>query len=474
MGKWFRWGGPAAGLFGSGRPPSAGAPPLNSLEFLAREWLAWESSPRRREQLLGELYYRGEQKILSRKRTVIGPEGMPVEVANLPNARLTDNQYARMLDQKLDYLLGRPPALETEDNTYRQALQAMLGPGFFRTLRALGHDALAGGCGWLAPWWGEDGLRLRRFAPWEVLPFWEDGDHTRLEAALRVYRREEYGARGRETGQYAELYTPQGVYRFRREGGRLVKDAPFRAPYLWAGAGGSRKPLAWGRLPLIPWKSGPEELPLLNRVKSLQDAVNLILSSFVNGMQEDPRNTILVLVNYDGQNLGEFRRNLAAYGAVKVRSDAGAPGGDVRTLSLEVNGENYRAVLELLKRALVENARGYDARDLRAAGTPNEMNLRSVFSDMDLDANRMEAEFQASFQELLYFFNLALKAAGRGDFTGRQAELIFNRDTIVNESQVIQDVKNSQGLLSQETLVAQHPWVKDVSAELARLADSGR
>ena len=146
----------------------------------------------------------------------------------------------------------------------------------------------------------------------------------------------------------------------------------------------------------------------------------------------------------------------------------------MRTLSLEVNGENYRAVLELLKRALVENARGYDARDLRAAGTPNEMNLRSVYSDMDLDANRMEAEFQASFQELLYFFNLALKAAGRGDFTGRQAELIFNRDTIVNESQVIQDVKNSQGLLSQETLVAQHPWVKDVSAELARLADSGR
>ena len=66
MGKWFQWGGPAAGLFGSGRPPSAGAPPLGSLEFLAREWLAWESSPRRREQLLGELYYRGEQKILSR------------------------------------------------------------------------------------------------------------------------------------------------------------------------------------------------------------------------------------------------------------------------------------------------------------------------------------------------------------------------------------------------------------------------
>ena len=69
-----------------------------------------------------------------------------------------------------------------------------------------------------------------------------------------------------------------------------------------------------------------------------------------------------------------------------MRSDAGAPGGDVRTLSLEGSAENYKAVLELLSRALVENARGYDAKDLRAAGTPNEMNLRSVFSDADLDA----------------------------------------------------------------------------------------
>ena len=153
-------------------------------------------------------------------------------------------------------------------------------------------------------------------------------------------------------------------------------------------------------------------------------------------MQEDPRNTILVLVNYDGQNLGEFRRNLAAYGAVKVRSDAGAPGGDVKTLSLSVNGENYKAVLDLLKRALVENARGYDAKDLRAAGTPNEMNLRSVFQRCGSRRGHARGRVPVTIPGASAV--RGRMPAGEGMAAGgAEASLIFNRDTIVNESQVI-------------------------------------
>lgn len=48
-----------------------------------------------------------------------------------------------------------------------------------------------------------------------------------------------------------------------------------------------------------------------------------MISDFENNMQEDARNTILVLKNYDGENLGEFRHNLSTYGAVKVREDGG-------------------------------------------------------------------------------------------------------------------------------------------------------
>ena len=59
-------------------------------------------------------------------------------------------------------------------------------------------------------------------------------------------------------------------------------------------------------------------------------------SDFVNNMEEDVRNTVLVLKNYDGQDLGEFRRNLTTYGAIKVRTVEGTDGG---VDSLEISGK---------------------------------------------------------------------------------------------------------------------------------------
>ena len=203
-------------------------------------------------------------------------------------------------------------------------------------------------------------------------------------------------------------------------------------------------------------------------VKSLQDGLNVILSNFQNNMEEDTRNTILVLKNYDGQKLGEFRKNLAAYGAVKVRTVDGADGG-VETLTIEVNAENYKAIIEIFKKAIIENAMGYDAKDDRLNGNPNQMNIQSMYSDIDLDANNMETEYQASFEELLWFINCHFANMGMGDFEDEEVEIIFNRDILISENEVIDNCHKSVGILSDETLVAQHPWVDDPEAEMKRL-----
>lgn len=154
---------------------------------------------------------------------------------------------------------------------------------------------------------------------------------------------------------------------------------------------------------------------LIKRVKSLQDGINLMLSNFENNMEEDQRNSIFVLVNYDGQNLGQFRKNLSTYGAVKVYSDTGGSG-DVKTIQVEVNSENYKAILEIFKKALIENSRGYDAKSEKWGNNPNQMNIQSMYSDIDLDANGMETEFQASFEDLLWFINNHLSNTNKGDF----------------------------------------------------------
>ena len=162
--------------------------------------------------------------------------------------------------------------------------------------------------------------------------------------------------------------------------------------------------------------------------------------------------------------MGEFRHNLSTFGAVKVRNDGG-----VETLQIEINAENYKSVLELMKKALIENARGYDAKDDRLSGNPNQMNIQSMYSDIDLDANGMETEFQAAFEQLLWFINQDFSNRGKGDFDGEDIQITFDRDILINESEAIDNCSKSVGILSDETIVEQHPWTNDVELELARL-----
>lgn len=431
---------------------------------LEREIARWKFSPLRRDQLCGERYYTGEHEILKKRRTAVGGEGGTVELYNLPNTKIVDNQYAKMVDQKVNYLLGKPPTFETPNPAYAQALRGVFNNRFLRLLRRVGEDSLNGGIGWLYPCYGENGEFLfRRFAPYEILPFWKDAAHTELLAAVRVY--EERLPGHERTAEHAELFTPQGVYRYRLESGTLREESQAPTPYATAVNGEQHTPLNWNRIPLIPFAGNARGIPLICRVKSLQDGINLILSVFSDHLQEDVRNTILVLVNYDGENLAEFRRNLSAYGAVKVRTVDGAPG-DLKTLQVQVNAGNYEAILNLMKKALIENARGFDAKDERLSGNPNQMNIQSMYSDIDLDANGMETEFQASFEELLYFVNAHLANTGYGDFSAEPLQVVFNRDVLVNESQTIADIQNSVGLLSERTLIAQHPYVRSVEEEL--------
>lgn len=440
---------------------------LTDLEFLAREINKFKNSDKRKLMITGEKYYQNEHDILNRKRTIIGEGGVLQEVTNLPNNKIIDNQYGKIVDQKVNYLLGQPLTFDTKNKDYAKLLQKVFNKRFQRTLKNLGQDVLNHGIAWLYPYYNEQGeLSFKKFEGYEILPFWKDAEHTILEFAVRIYEVQGYDGKREITIEKVEIFTPNGIDRYVLNNGSLVKDIENpSSPYILV----EDKGYNWNKIPLIAFKYNNKEIPLIKKVKTLQDGINTILSDFQNNMQEDARNTILVLVNYDGTNLGEFRHNLAQYGAVKVTSVDGVAG-DLKTLQIEVNPENYKTILQIFKKALIENAMGYDAKDDRIiGGNPNQMNIQSMYSDIDLDANGMETEFQAAFEELLWFVNVHLVNTGKGDFTNEPVTVIFNRDMLMNENEIIDSCQKSMGILSHETIVGQHPWVSDVERELARI-----
>ena len=440
---------------------------MTNRQFLEQEIAAWKASSVRNDQVYGQHYYQSDHDILHRKRLVIGRGGKLTEVKNLPNNKIVDNQYGKAVDQKANYLVGRPFTVDTSNKQYAECLKQVFNHDFRRKLKTTCLNSLNGGVGWMYVFCDEnEELQFIPFPAYEILPFWKDREHTELDMAVRLYTVEQYEGTICKKKERVEVYTTKGVERYYLEGNCLIPDVEHPGGCYLSREG---KSYGWDRVPLIAFKYNNQEIPLIKRVKSLQDAINTILSDFQNNMQEDARSTVLVIKGYTGTDLGEFRQNLSQYSAIKIDSDSQGDKGDVSSLQIEVNAENYQLILDLLKKAMIENARCFDAKDDRLSGTPNQMNIQSMYSDIDLDANGMELEYQAAFEDLQWFIRHHLKNTGQGDFTKETADIIFNRDMMMNESDIIDNCQKSVGILSDETIISQHPWSKDVEQEMQRL-----
>lgn len=405
-------------------------------------------------------YYNYEQDILLKKRWTIGKEGKMQSIENLPNARIIDNQYKKAVDQKVNYLFSQLPSIKCDDEKYQELVQDLYDNRFLRTLNKVALESYLCGISWLYISNDNGELSMTKMDSTEIIPIWQDRNHESLDAIIRVYQTEEYKDGNIKMIDKVALYTKDDVriylrdkdYTEIKEEGYLEKD-------------GLR--YSFGEIPFIYFKSNSSEMPLLKRVKSLQDAINAILSNYYDNMLEDPRNTIMILKNYDGQDLGEFRQKLAQYGAVKVSTGVDGADGDVNTLEVNVNSENYRLILDLLKEKLIENAMGFDMKSDKTSNAPNELNIKSMYSDMELDANQTALEFTASLEHLERFLKLIKNIKDDKLISATE----FKRNLMVNDEATINMIIQSEGLLSKKTLLSHHPFVDNVDEEIKAIDD---
>ncbi len=446
--------------------------PMTDRQFLEKEIAQWICSIERKQQLTSVEYYEGRHDILKRKILFLDENGEEIENVHAPNNKIIDNQFEIAVNKKTNYFCGLPFVFDTKDKKYAEHLNNLFGAKMRRKIKLAARRSIIGGKVWVFPYYENNEFTITLWQAHEVLPFWADSEHTVLDCAVHLYLMYEYDENGKQnTVVKIEVLHGGGLERFIWNGSSLEpdKDAPSGA-YLSVidRDTGENKPYNWQRIPLICFKSNELETPLLNKVKCLQDALNLLLSILVNKSEEDIHNTIVVIENYDGEDTTTLRRKLFERGVVKVRSIDGVRGG-ISTLKIEVNAENIKTVIEILKESIIENASSYDAKKDKQGGAPNELNIRSMYSDIDLANNDMISEFQAGFEDLLYFVNAHLKNTGKGDFSNSQVTVVFNPDVLVNESETIENCTKSRGLISDETIVKMHPWVDNAEEELNRI-----
>lgn len=407
-------------------------------------------------------YYNGEHDVKEKRRMGMGQDGKPVQIVGLPNSIIIDNQYARMVDQKINYLFSDTPVANTDNknDALSNFLNDFMDKRFLKNLQNAEKDALNCKIGWLYVYVEGEEFKCKRVPATSVIPIWEDEAHESLKEVIRQFTNEEWDNTKEEfvKNTYVEHFTVDDVTLYKKdENGELKKEET--NPYLKQG----NKSYNWGKIPFIYFKYNEEETSLLKRIKTLQDAINIISSNFMDNMLEDARSTILVVKGMEAQDAAEFRANVSQYSYIGIPAEDGT-NADVKPLYIEVNSENYKVILSALKEKLIENARGVDAKNDKASQAPNELNIKSMYSDIELDANGMELQSQASFEYLQYFIKRHLNIN-----TDDVIEVSFKRNSMVNETGLIDNLTKLVGVISEKTIIEEVPYVKDPEKELEQI-----
>lgn len=418
---------------------------ISDNEMLVKDLKDWQASDVRKGMIAGEAYYLNKTDIRRDKVQ---------DISWKSNVKLEHGFAKKLVDQKIGYLLSKEPTVATENEAYAKELKEVFNRKFLKKLKNTGKEAINKGIAYLYTYIDEEGkLSFKKFPSEQILPFWKDDEHTEIASFLRVYQVTIYMNGKKEVQEKVEYHHENGINYFVYDGVRLIADVP-------AGIESTHhftindEPFLWTRIPLIPFKYNEEEQPLIDSIKSLIDNYNTQASTNADLLADIPQ-FIYKLVNYGGVSLSEFISDLNRYRVVKVDEN-----GDVDKLQATPQTDATEKELDRDRKSIYEFGRGVDTTDSEL-GNASGVALRYRYSDLDMDCNILESEFHSSIEHLLWFVNQYLLTTKNVDFTKESADIIFNRDIIINESEVITDCSNSVGVLDDQTIRENHPWYTD-------------
>lgn len=425
-------------------------------KFIVLEYIQeFLNSPERELMIKGEKYYRNDNDIqlLDRK------------------SRASHAFMSNLVDEKTGYLLGKEPTIKTAKGSlkYLENVKGILGKAFLYQLQRLATESSNKGIAWEQVYIDDGHLKFMLIPSQEVIPVWYDKSHEKLKWVIRLFPIESYQNRVKKIITKCEVYTETNAYFYIYESGTLILDSE---KYLVLKDGEEYghftvdgRQMSFGRPPFVWCKNNMFELPDLKFVKDLIDQYDESRNN-MSELLEDFKNFLVVLRGY----VDDSKNNVSLEQMLKLRriyipdTDGG-----VDLLSPTIDTTANIAHNETLKSDIVLFGRSVDRNKVEAGNSPSGIALKFLYSGLDIKCNHLESGLKDFFCGLMYFINAYLSMIY--PVPEEEIEIIFNRDITMNESDAITDIRNSMGIISQETLVENHPYVVDAEEEMRRIKE---
>ena len=409
-----------------------------------------------------DIHYR-EPKNREKPPTADKPIDNPMRTAD---NKIALGVYPLLVDQKAAYMFTAPPVFDVGNKDANNIIVAALGDSYAKNAQALCVDASNAGIAWVHYW--KDGSNKFRWAPVpaiQIIPVWSPKlDHDLLDV-LRTYK--EFDEDTGDAYDVYEYWTDKECQAFRKRAGDTV-DAGLTCYPMFApdNETGDVQRHDFGRVPFIPFRNNAKTFNDLGRIKQLIDAYDKTYSGFMDDL-EDIQEVIFILTNYGDADLKKFLEDLKYYKTISVDNNGADDKSGVSTLTIDIPVEAREKMLGLTRKMIFTMGQGVDPEQQGLNQTSGEA-MKFVYSLLELKAGKSETEFKLGFNELI---RAILQSAGK---SAENIIQTWTRTSIKNDSELVEMCSKSSGIISQKTILRNHPFVEDAEIEEKQLEEDAK
>lgn len=411
------------------------------------------------KSLTAERYYRNKNDILTYDRKKDEDSENPLRNAD---NRISSNFHGLLVNQKASYMFTAPPLFDVGNQEANKRITDLLGDKYAKTCKDLCINAANSGIAWLHYWINDDKqLEYGAVDSKQIIPIWSRSLNRKLLGILRVYNDTDDEG---ETYDIYEYWNDTECQAFRKKSDLTIDKGlevytMFSNFIVDANANQQSNEFkhGFGRVPFIPFANNNLMTSDLDNVKPLIDVYDKVFSGFVNDL-EDIQEIIFILTNYEGESLGEFLSQLKKYKSIKVSNNGDADKSGLETLSIDIPIEAREKLLTMTRKAIFEQGEGVDPQQ-QDFGNASGVALKFLYSLLELKAGLTETEFKLGFGEFVRaicaYLNVECKSIIQ----------TWTRTAVTNDTDLANICSSSVGVISNKTILKNHPFVEDADAE---------
>lgn len=418
------------------------------------------------DMLKGENYYNNENDIKLRK-LYYWKEGIQVEDDTKVNNTISHNWHKLLVDQKAAYLCGKPISfLASEDSakTFADIINDTLEDDFDDEAAELIKEASNKGKAFLHFYIdkvdkGIGKFKYMKIPSEEIIDIWDTVRQKELVEVIRYYTMTTVD--GTDFIK-AEWWTAKDVtYFIETDKGEFVLDPDYEvnpAPHYHKNGKGE----GWGKVPFTCFKNNEECKNDLTFYRELVDIYDLINSDVANDFSELQK-LLMIIKGYDGSDNKELLENLRYHKLLKV-----SEGGGIDTLSQDIPIAAFNEFADRLEENIFLFGQGVNVKS-KDFGNATGVALKFLYGLLDLKSGIVERKFRKGLRDVIEFVAMYEKIARGKVYDPAGIKIVFNKSMILNEAELVDMASKSKGIISDDTIIANHPFVDNPAEELEKL-----